>query len=209
MSDDFSDPYEGYDVLSKWDTPSFNDQTRRVLAARRTPPARRFFTQEEWRTLQALCDRAIPQPERAEPVPIAPWIDADLHADRGTGTRYATMPAARTAWRQGLAAIDAEALVRFGTPFADLAPERQDAILTAVDDESLADPYAWEGLPARRFLRDTALKTIVSIYYVHPQAMSEIGYGGPASPRGYLRLGGDRLDPWEAPQGHWPEDEDR
>jgi hypothetical protein len=42
------------------------------------------------------------------------------------------------------------------------------------------------------------LKTLVSIYYAHPEAWNEIGFGGPASPRGYARLGMDRRDPWEA-----------
>ena len=27
-------PYAGYDVLDKWDTPSFNNQTRAVVARR-------------------------------------------------------------------------------------------------------------------------------------------------------------------------------
>jgi len=42
------------------------------------------------------------------------------------------------------------------------------------------------------------LRTAVSIYYAHPAAWNEIGFGGPASPRGYVRLGFDRRDPWEA-----------
>src|SRR5262252_10658338 len=35
-------------------------------------------------------------------------------------------------------------------------------------------------------------------YYMHPTAWSEIGWGGPASPRGYVRMDFDRRDPWEA-----------
>ena len=35
-------------------------------------------------------------------------------------------------------------------------------------------------------------------YYAHPTAWNEIGFGGPASPRGYVRMGFDRRDPWEA-----------
>ena len=39
---------------------------------------------------------------------------------------------------------------------------------------------------------------IVRAYYAHPTAWSEIGWGGPASPRGYVRMGFDERDPWEA-----------
>jgi hypothetical protein len=38
----------------------------------------------------------------------------------------------------------------------------------------------------------------VLAYYSHPTAWSEIGFGGPASPRGYVRMGFNRRDPWEA-----------
>jgi hypothetical protein len=38
----------------------------------------------------------------------------------------------------------------------------------------------------------------VTCYYGHPTAWSEIGFGGPASPRGYVRMDFDRRDPWEA-----------
>ena len=42
------------------------------------------------------------------------------------------------------------------------------------------------------------LGKVVSVYYAHPSAWNEIGFGGPASPRGYVRLGFDQRDPWEA-----------
>ncbi|WP_369127188.1 hypothetical protein [Paenibacillus antri] len=35
-------------------------------------------------------------------------------------------------------------------------------------------------------------------YYSHPAVWSEIGYGGPAYPRGYVRTQLGQLDPWEA-----------
>ncbi len=41
MTDDFRTPYPGWDVLAKWDTPSYNDQTRDVLRHRLDPPPRR------------------------------------------------------------------------------------------------------------------------------------------------------------------------
>lgn len=206
MSGSFDTPYPSYNVLDKWDSPSFNEQTRAVIARRLDEvPPRRFFDEAEWATLVALCDRVIPQPERADnwPVPIAPWIDAALHEQRGNGTRYASMPTDRDSWKQGLAAIDAEARERQGAAFVELTAEGQDEILKAVDAGDVRAEDAWGGLPPQKFFRHLVLKEIVKIYYVHPGAMSEIGYGGPASPRGYVRLGSDAADPWEAPPGTW------
>jgi hypothetical protein len=45
------------------------------------------------------------------------------------------------------------------------------------------------------------------MYYSHPHSWSEIGFGGPANPRGYVRMYYDRRDPWEAAEAK-PGDED-
>lgn len=194
-------PYPGYDVMAKRRTPSFNEVTRGVLDRRlHAVPGRRAFTAEEFRTLEAVCARLIPQPEREAPVPIAPWIDADLHEGRGEGYRHPDMPPAREAWRRALAGIDAEARRRFGPAFASLPADSQDAVLHAVQAGDV-DPAAWEGLPPTQAFDQLVLKAAVGVYYSHPAAWSEIGFGGPASPRGYVRLDKNRRDPWEAAEG--------
>lgn len=201
----FQSPYPSYDILSKWDSPSWNDQTRRVIHDRLVNvPTRRFFDEAEWGVLVALCDRILPQSERAEPVPIAPFVDAALFEGRGSGTRFVDLPPDPAAWRQGLAALDAEAAHRHEQGFAGLSADWQDTIIADAVASDLAGP-AWQGLPSRRFMRVLVLPAIVSIYYVHPAGQSEIGYGGPASPRGYVRLEGNRFDGWEAGPGTWPD----
>lgn len=202
MTERFRSPYPGWDVLSKWDTVSYNDQTREVLRHRLSPPPRRALSEAEYETLEALCERAVPQEGEAR-AEIAPWIDAAIHDERPTGTRYDGMPDNPTAWRRGLAALDAEARAAGAESFARLDETAQNALLKRVDRGDLAAPDAWQGLQPQTFLRQTALKQIVEFYYAHPKGQSEIGYGGPASPRGYLRLGPDRLDTWEAPTGEW------
>ncbi len=190
--------YSGYDVLDKWASPSFDAKTRGVLAQRlHVLPERRFLTEEEWRLVEAISARLVPQPDRARPIPITPWIDDMLAADRGEGFRHDGAPPMREAWRRGLAAIDAEARRRHAQGFAGLAPDAQDATLRAVHQGEV-DPADWPGLSATQFFLDTLLKTVAGIYYAHPDAWSEIGFGGPASPRGYVRLGFDERDPWEA-----------
>lgn len=191
-------PYAGYDVLSKWDSPSFDATTRAVLSERlaRIPP-RRFLSSDEWILLEALAARLLPQPERATPIPITPWIDALLFDGRGEGFRHDDMPPLRQAWRSGLAAIDAEARHRHGHSFAALAVTQQQALLQAIAAGAV-QPACWRALPAQRFFTDILLKTAAGIYYAHPAAWSEIGFGGPASPRGYVRLGFSQRDGWEA-----------
>ena len=191
-------PYAGYDVLEKWDTPSWNEQTRAAVRRRlHEVPQRRFLDEAEWRLLEAVTARLLPQPDRAEPVPIVPWIDEMLAENRGPGFRYADMPPLREAWRQGLAGLAAEARERHGAAFESLPPDEQDLLLADVQ-HGRTDGRWWGELPPDGFFTHLLLRETVAVYYAHPAAWSEIGFGGPAAPRGYVRLGFDERDPWEA-----------
>ncbi len=196
--------YPGYDVLNKRNTPSWNEQTRKVIDQRLAidPNQHRFFTDEEWPTIRAVCDRIVPQTvARPRPAPLAAMIDQKMHGNNNDGYRYAELPPMREAWRQGLAALDAEATARHRRRFHDLDPLEQDAILGAVQNGDVQDT-AWNGLPPRSFFTKRVLHDIVSAYYAHPTSWNEVGFGGPASPRGYVRMNFDRRDPWEAAEAH-------
>jgi hypothetical protein len=106
--------YPGYDVLNKRDTVSWNDQTREVIDRRLAidPNGHRFFTDEEWPTIRAVCDRIVPQTvARPRRVPLAAMLDEKLHGNNGDGYRPAELPPMREAWRRALAALDADTKV--------------------------------------------------------------------------------------------------
>jgi hypothetical protein len=190
--------YRSYDVLAKWDTVSFDDRTRDVVRRRlHEVPSRRFLSGEEWTLVEALVEQLMPQRDRSRPIPITPWIDDMLHANRGEGYRHEGSPSLRETWRAGLAAIDAESLHRHGRRFTDLDENGRNALLQSIQREDV-DTDGWRAIAPKKFFIDILLKTVAGIYYSHPSAWSEIGFGGPASPRGYVRLGFDRVDPWEA-----------
>jgi hypothetical protein len=203
MSEVFNDRFPTYDVLDKWDSPSWNEQTRAVVGKRlHEVPDRRFLTESEWAVLSAVCNRLIPQPDRGEAsVPIVPFIDEKLFKNQGDGYRFEGIPPTREAWRRGLQAIEDEARARWGGGFRELPTNQQDAVLRAIQYGDVRSA-TWEGLPPKLFFRSVLLRAVVSVYYAHPAAWSEIGFGGPASPRGYVRMGFDRRDPWEAEERH-------
>ena len=125
-------------------------------------------------------------------------LDAKLLADHGDGFREASMPYMREAWRRGLAAIDGEAKARYdGRGFAVLADRERDALLRSMQSGEV-NGDRWSGLDAKAFFDRRILVDVPALFYSHPKAWNEIGFGGPASPRGYVRLDGDRPDPWEA-----------
>ncbi|AWN39543.1 gluconate 2-dehydrogenase subunit 3 family protein [Methylobacterium durans] len=194
------DLYPGYDVLSKRDGPSWNAMTREVIAERLSigPETHHFFTDDEWPTLKAICERIVPQPPgRPGWIPVAALVDHKLHAGERDGYRYAGLPEQGEAWRRGLQALDAEAQRAFGAHFHELGDWAQDKLLRAAEAGALTDP-AWEDMASDLFFKQRVLPDVVKAYYAHPTAWNEIGWGGPASPRGYVRMDFGRRDPWEA-----------
>jgi Gluconate 2-dehydrogenase subunit 3 len=195
-----SDRYPGYDVLRKRNSVSWNDQTRAVIERRLKidPDRHDFFTDTEWPTVRAVCDRIIPQPSgRLRPVPLAAMIDEKLHTNGGDGYRDARLPPMQEAWHRGLAALDAEAKERHGRRFHELPAAEQDNMLRRIQHGEVHQP-AWREMAPKLFFTERLLHDIVSSYYAHPTSWNEIGFGGPASPRGYVRMNFDRRDPWEA-----------
>lgn len=190
--------YPGYDVQAKRGGPSWDDITREVIDQRtgvRGGP--RFLSPAEFRTLAALCARILPQPPGRPLVPLAAIVDAKLAGNQGDGYRDSCMPPLREAWKRGLAALDAEAQARHQKAFAALPIDQRDALLRDAHAGELSHP-AWKGMPPKLFFTRRVLHDIVGAYYSHPQAWSEIGFGGPANPRGYVRLAAGHRDAWEA-----------
>lgn len=96
------------------------------LQQRNAPPAPRVVPTARFVTLEALVDAIIPADERspgAKEARVADYIDLLLsEADDDL----------KKQWLGGLEALDAEATVRFGVPFARLAPASTDTLMTAI-----------------------------------------------------------------------------
>jgi hypothetical protein len=188
--------YPRADALSQrghWD-----DATRQVVLDRvHNVPAFKHFDGRARATLEALCAQVIPQSHRPadKRVPLAAWID-DMCEGRAEGFRFDNMPPNHVAWERGLEGLDQSAQALFGTYFADLDAGRQVNILEEVR-AGRAPGEVWQHLPAQRWWEFTAVRQIAGVYYSHPYAWDEIGFGGPAYPRGYLSLNHGDREPWE------------
>jgi hypothetical protein len=193
-------PYPDYDVVAPdkwrldWDEPTRQLVLERVLNV----PSYRFFTAEEAACLEAVCDRLFPQEDRPPElrIPIAPWIDDRLHRDEGDGYRYAGMPSDQEAYRRGLRGIQETAELLFDQPFDALRGAQQDEVLWRISAGS-PPGVMWETLPVDRFF-GLLVDDAITEYYAHPTAWAEIGFSGPSSPRGHIRLAPGMRDPWEA-----------
>jgi hypothetical protein len=91
--------------------------------------------------------------------------------------------------------LDADARALTGRPFWDLATDVQMFLV----DRVRSNRGDWHGMPgAKAFALWT--RYACDAFYSHPWAWNEIGFGGPAYPRGYKNLGTDRREPWEMPE---------
>jgi hypothetical protein len=129
-------------------------------------------------------------------IPIAPWIDQQCLDKATFGFRYDDMPPNHQAWVRGLEGLDQTARALFGARFVHLSDERKDDVLKVIRDGSPPGDV-WHRMPAGRWWINNALRQITGVYYAHPYAWDEIGFGGPAYPRGYAALNHGAPEPWE------------
>jgi len=177
-------PFPSGTVRQLLASPSVTPVTRRALLERMaTPPVRKFFTEAQFATLQAVCARLIPQPERETPLDLAAYIDLRLSAGQTDGWRYEALPPDGEAYQTGLRGLDESATIAFGQPFQRLSDSEQDTLLDAVQRGKAAGEI-WKTLPGIRFFEDL-LTEAVEVYFSHPLAQEEIGYVGFADAAGW------------------------
>jgi hypothetical protein len=190
--------FPGYDVLAQAD--HWDDATRRLVLARVTEvPPIRFFSPAQERALRPFCDIVLAQ-DREPRVPVLEMVDAKLHAGKLDGFRYDDMPEDPETWRRVARHLDDSARERGAADFAALGAEAQHALVQDLADGKLE----WDDLPPARAW-EVVTRILVSEFYSHPWTWNEIGFGGPAYPRGYARLGAGQREQWEAPPAADPD----
>lgn len=184
--------FDGFDVLSevrRWDL-----ATTGVVLARISPDRElRFFTKDEEPTARALFDLLLGQHEEPK-VPVTEMVDVRLKAGEMDGWRYEDMPEDGEAWHKSLADLDDEAFERFGRRFAELDVDDQGGLVQEVQDAK-----EWRGFNAKH-LWSLWTRYACAAFYSHPWAWNEIGFGGPAYPRGYKNIGIDSREASERPE---------
>jgi hypothetical protein len=189
--------YPDHDVLEQaehWD-----EETRKVVLDRvERVPELRFFTVREASTLRALCDQLTAQ-DREPRVPVLELIDEKLDRGEGDGYRYFDMPEDGEAWRRVARGLDDEAGRRGAATFAALPPAVQHEVCHSFSRAELFGGV-WETLNVSRAF-DLVVRNVCDAYYAHPWAWNEIGFPGPAYPRGYAAFGspglGEEREGWE------------
>jgi Gluconate 2-dehydrogenase subunit 3 len=187
--------YPDYDVMAQKD--HWDGVTRELLESReREVPPVTVFTPAEEACLRPFLDVVLAQD--AEPrIPVFEMVDKKFADGKLDGYRYEDMPEDPETWRRVAAMLDRVARERGATSFAALADDAKDAVVDAfsqgeLEADDLNVTRAWS----------VVMRGALSEFYSHPWAFNEIGFGGPAYPRGYMRLhqGAQGREPWERPE---------
>lgn len=178
--------YPGVDVLDSVDT--WDDVTAEVVLGRLALPGElAFFTPAEAGIAAPLLDLLLAQD--AEPrVPVLALIDARLAAGETDGWHYDEMPQDAQAWRDTMQLLDDDGFVR-------LPSDEQGALIQTVQDLS-THGQTWHELSAAH-VWSLWTRYACTAFYSHPWAWNEIGFPGPAYPRGYLNPGVNAREHWE------------
>jgi hypothetical protein len=186
--------FDVFDAVGTWDP-----ATRKVVEDRMALAGKplRFFTADEEPALRAFCDTVLAQDDEPR-VPVAEFVDDKLAAGRLDGFQYADMPDDRDTWRLVLAGLDEAARDRVGTGFAEADADARDQVVDDFAHGKLSGG-SWERLNVERAW-SVVMRAVLTGFYSHPWAWNEIGFGGPAYPRGFMRLGPvSILEPFESP----------
>jgi hypothetical protein len=188
--------FDGFDALSQAD--AWDPVTAGVVLGRLGPrPPLRFFSPDQEAVARPMLDLLLDQ--QAEPrVPVFEMIDQRLAELTTDGWHYADMPPDPDAWADSLAALDHDASSRHGCGFALCEPLAQTALMQSIVDLGSGD---WHDMSASR-VWSLWTRYACSAFYSHPWTWNEIGWAGPAYPRGYKNPGINSLEPFEVADSH-------
>jgi hypothetical protein len=129
----------------------------------------------------------------AEPrIPVLAMVDRKLHDGELDGFQFEDMPDDRDTWRIVARGLDHEARERRLDSYAAAPEDIRRMICTAFADGDVE----WEGVNVSNAW-SVVMRHITQAFYSHPWSWNEIGFGGPAYPRGYARLGIGQREWWE------------
>jgi len=191
--------YPGFSTLAQkgfWDAAT----RTKILDRVHKIPSLKFFNEQEAALMEIIVMHLLPQDDRypSRRIPIVPRIDERLHKGSIPGYRFAKMPPDGEAYRLGFKAIEQMAKKSYDRSFRELSWRDQEELFKSIHDAK-PKPGAeeiWRQMEIHRYWA-LLVQDCVEAYYAHPWAWDEIGFGGPAYPRGYMRLEKGEPEPWE------------
>lgn len=189
--------YSSYDVMAErkhWDP-----HTREIVEGRLSSTTfikLSFFNTYEAQHLFLLCTALLDERREHIIAFVVNHFDSKLHSAIGESQRNASVPEQQILIRNGLRLLQEYLILTFNqSDINRLETETKKTFINQLLEGKIT--FSDCHFPVKAFVKKV-LNEAVSAYYSHPIVWSEIGYGGPAYPRGYVRSEMGLTDPWEA-----------
>ena len=186
--------YPDYDVLALQD--EWDANTREVVTKRLGPFEFKLLSPWQQDMVKTLA-RQLAWENRDE---VLSWIvahlDAELRSPEGEAQRKPGIPPQKELITAGLEALERWAKEKYFKGFLSIKAEQQLEFLQLLEVGGMPQDHGWNTHKQKELFKKL-VDLVISAHYSHPWVWSEIGYGGPAYPRGYVRVELGLTDPWE------------
>lgn len=188
--------YPSYDVMrekNEWD-----NHTQRIVSSRVVREDNyQFLSMVEAECIRKVCCLLLGDVRGDIIQYVLCHIDQTLNKASGEGQRKDGVLPEAELLRKGCKALDQTAIQSHGRAFFHIEDNIAQEMLQLLSENQLQGQDIWNEVD-QKALFQKCLKLAIEAYYSHPVVWSEMGYGGPAYPRGYIRTHLNKLDPWEA-----------
>lgn len=188
--------YPSFNVLDEKD--AWDDYTQQIVTSRNHSIVKyQFLNEREVEILRCVCSLLVDDSSPHAIEFVISHIDQTLYSSPGEGQRKFGVPAAPELIRQGLKAMEQSSQHMYSISFTELETGKQKNMIKDISEDKAESSSIWNGVP-QKALFEKLMRLTVESFCSHPQVWSDIGYAGPAYPRGYVRTQLGQLDPWEA-----------
>ncbi|WP_159888440.1 gluconate 2-dehydrogenase subunit 3 family protein [Paenibacillus puerhi] len=192
--------YPSFNVLDEKD--EWDDHTQKIVTSRIDfVVGFQFLTKQEAELLRSVCSLLVDDSSSDALAKVVVHIDRSLYSSPGEGQRKVGVPAAPELIRQGLSALEQTSQHNYSSSFSQVDATGQKQMIGDISTGKAEPAEVWHDIPQKIFF-DSLMRFTVESYCSHPRVWSDIGYAGPAYPRGYVRTQLGQLDPWEAKAEH-------
>lgn len=187
--------YSDYDVLALQDE---WDACTKEIVLKRLGPFKKCQTLStgEQQMLKIISEHLVNDGREEITEWIISHIDEQVTSKLGEAQRKPESPPKKQLIIDGLKAIDQWSSQIHAHKFLKLDKQAQFELLSSLQKGLLAENGAWSQSWQKDLFKQL-VSLVVEAYFSHPWVWSEIGYGGPAYPRGYVRVELGLTDPWE------------
>ena len=184
--------FQVMDEHEEWDTHTQTIVSNRLLASE----PRTVLDTDELQFLQLVCSALVDDDRGDVMTYVIAHVGQSLQSSTGEGQRKYGIPEQKKLILDGIQYLgELRHQAKITNPNLDEA-ESLTELLSQVSKGTAAHVKWSSQLQCEWFKK--MLNLTVEAYCSHPVVWSEMGYAGPAYPRGYVRGDIGRLDPWEA-----------